>query len=348
MLGFARAWRPTSALLTVSLATTAGMPSAQVSSAPRKATLVTLTVIASRDGQPVSDLTAAEVEVLDNGVSQTIEAFQHVDTITGDSPEPPGDFVLVLDDLGTPPAGTSGAISVGLALLDALGPPDRLAVVNTGPFALIQQLSTDRATSRATIRQFLGQRDNSSSRSEACRRSVVSLGVIEDALKVMAQQPSTRRAMLVVGDSERVYWGEARGQKCSEARKVFDRVVAASSIANVPIYGFDPRAQHAPDLRGRGITQTPAVVAVTKVRRPSETPRGSLGVLARTTGGTVTGAAERSDGAHQFVGETRQYYRVVYRQPEVPRGSRNQFRKVEVRVRRTDVAVRTRERYVPG
>nr|WP_291986142.1 VWA domain-containing protein [Luteitalea sp.] len=324
------------------------MPSAQVSSPPSKATLVMLTVIVSRDGRPVSDLTAAEVEVLDNGVAQTIEAFGHVDTVTGDSPEPPGDFVLVLDDFGTLPAGTSGAVSVGLALLNALGPPDRLSVVNTGPFALIQQLSTVRATSRATIRRFLGQRHSSSSRSEACRRSVVSLGVIEDALKVMAQQPSTRRAMLVVSDSQRVYWGEARGQKCSQARKVFDRVVAASSIANVAIYGVDPGTQHAPDLRGAGITHTPAVGAVTKVRRPSETPSGSLVVLARTTGGTVTSAAEgATDGAHQFVGDTRQYYRVVYRQPEVPRGSRNQFRKVEVRVLRPDVAVRTRELYVP-
>jgi VWFA-related protein len=269
MLGCARAWLASSALLAVSLATTAGMPSAQVSSAPSKATLVTLTVIVSRDGQPVSDLTAAEVEVLDNGVAQTIEAFEHVDTIAGDAPEPPGDFVLVLDDLGTPPGGTSDTVSVGLALLNALGPADRLAVVNTGPFALIQSLSTDRATSRATIRQFLGQRDSSSSRSEACRRSVVSLSVIEDALEVMAQQPSARRAMLVVSDSQRVYWGEARGQKCSEARKVFDRVVAASSIANVPIYGVDPRAQHAQDPRGGAITQTPRVIALTKVRRPS-------------------------------------------------------------------------------
>ncbi len=87
----------------MSLATTAAVPSAQVSSASSEATLVTLTVIVSQEGQPVSDLTAADVEVLDNGVAQAIEAFGHVDTITGDSPEPPGDFVLVLDDLGTPP-----------------------------------------------------------------------------------------------------------------------------------------------------------------------------------------------------------------------------------------------------
>ena len=103
MRGLARAWCRTAALLAMSLATTAAVPSAQVSSASSEATLVTLTVIVSQEGQPVSDLTAADVEVLDNGVAQAIEAFGHVDTITGDSPEPPGDFVLVLDDLGTPP-----------------------------------------------------------------------------------------------------------------------------------------------------------------------------------------------------------------------------------------------------
>ncbi len=326
----------------MSLATTAAIPSAQVSSASSEATLVTLTVIVSREGQPVPDLTAADIVVLDNGVAQPIEAFEYVDTITGDSPEPPGDFVLVLDDLGTPPAGTSGAVLAALALVDALGPHDRLAVVNTGPFPLIQQLSTDRTASRTTIRQFLGQRDSSASRSEACRRSVVSLGVIENALKVMAQQPSTRRAMLVLSDIRRVYWGEVREQKCSEARKVFDRVVAASSVAHVPIYGIDPRAQQA---SAEAVKPHPATVAVTKVRRPSDMPSGSLGALVRMTGGALTDAA---DGPHQLVRDTRQYYRVVYRQPEVPRGSRNQVRQVDVRFRRPDVAVRARQLYPPS
>ena len=103
MLGAIGTWRPTIALLAISLVTTAAIPSAQVPSAASTPTLVTLTVIASREGQPVLDLTAADVEVLDNGFAQPVEAFELVDSISGDSPEPPGDFVLVLDDLGTPP-----------------------------------------------------------------------------------------------------------------------------------------------------------------------------------------------------------------------------------------------------
>lgn len=343
MLGAIGTGRPTIALLAISLVTTAAIPSAQVSSAASKPTLVTLTVIASREGQPVLDLTAADVDVLDNGFAQPVEAFELVDSISGDSPEPPGDFVLVLDDLGTPSAGTSGAVSAGLALVAALGPDDRLTVMNTGPFPLIHGLSTDRTLSRSTIRQFLGQRDSSASRSEACRRSVASLRVIESALKAIADQPSPRRAMLVVNDSRSVYWGERKEQKCSAARKVFDRVVAASSLANVPIYGIDQPPEQASAVRSDTVTPLSAV-AVTKVRRPSDMPSGNLGSLARLTGGTLAALA---DGPHQLVRDTRQYYRLTYRQPEVRRGPGNQLRQVHVRSRRTDVLVRTRERYVP-
>ena len=155
MVGATGPWRPAVALLVISLATGAALPSAQVPSAASKPRLVALTVIASREGQPVSDLTAADVEVLDNGLAQPIEALELVDTISGDSPEPPGDFVLVLDDLGTSSAGTNGAVSAGLALVDALGPDDRLTVMNTGPFPLIHGLSKDRTLSRSTIRQML-------------------------------------------------------------------------------------------------------------------------------------------------------------------------------------------------
>lgn len=278
---------------------------------------------------------------------QAIDAFEYVDTVTGDSPEPPGDFVLVLDDLGTPATGTSGAIAAGLALVDALGPHDRLAVVNTGPFPLIQQLSTDRAASRAMIRQFLGQRDSSASRSEACRRSVVSLGVIENALKVMAQQVSTRRSMLVVSDGERAYWGQAKQEKCSEARKVFDRVVVSAAVAKLPVYGTDPRAPQPSAMQAAPTTPRPEAVASPKVRRPSDMPRGGLGGLAQITGGTLTGpAAGPADAAHQLVRDTRQFYRLVYRQPVLTRSLRNQLRSVEVRVQRIGVSSRARSTWI--
>ena len=123
---------------------------------------------------------------------------------------------------------------------------------------------------------------------------------------------------------------------------MFDRVVAASSVANVPIYGIDHLAQQASAVPSDAVTPRPATVAVTKVRRPSDMPSGSLGALVRMTGGALTDAA---DGPHQLVRDTRQFYRVVYRQPEMSRGSGSRFRQVDVRARRTDVLVRTRERY---
>ena len=47
------------------------------------------------------------------------------------------------------------------------------------------------------------------------------------------------------------------------------------------------------------------------------------------------------------VGDSRQYYRVTYLQPDVSSRNRKEFRQVLVRVRRAGVVVRARERYVP-
>lgn len=346
MRAVVRTSRASSALLVASLLASTAIPAMQVAAAPAEPRHVTLVLIASRDAEPVSDLQPGDIEVFDDGVPQPVAALEYVDTVTGDAPEPPGDFVLVLDDLGTPRSGTGSAIALGLGLVDALGPADRLAIVNTGPFPLTHQLSTDRASARTTVRQFIGQQDTAAkrSRSEACRRSVVSLGVIENALKVIAQQPGSRRAMLVVSDGQRAYWGDAQHERCSEARKVFDRVIAASSVASVPIYATDVPGQQ--EAAPHDADTLPRAAA--RGRRPSGTPRGTLGMLTAATGGTVNGAPRHADSVDQMVRDSRQYYRVTYRQPEMSRGSRKDFRQILVRVRRQGVAVRARELYVPS
>jgi VWFA-related protein len=239
-----------------------------------------------------------------------------VNTITGDEPEQPGDFVLVLDDMSTASEDSGAAITVGLTLVDALGPRDRLAVVNTGPFPLVQQLSTDRAAARQIIRQFLGQKGKSSlasSTAQVCRHTVVTLRVIEKALTVMAQQPVERRAILVVSEGHRAYWADSGRHRCSEARQAFDGIIAASAAANVPIYGVDVRGRqgHAPEFSGAGGPPGAAEYASsareTAASRRAQTLYGNLSTMAMATGGTLT--AERDDlasGVHQLVRDSRQ------------------------------------------
>jgi VWFA-related protein len=342
-------------LVFASLASSAAMPSIQEPPL-RAATLVELSAVVSREGQPVTDLQASEVEVLDNGVPQPIVAFEHVDTITGDKPEQPGDFVLVLDDIGTAPEDASAAITVGLTLADALGPHDRLAIVNTGPFPLVQQLSTDRAAARRLIRQFLGQRGKSTtslSAGQVCRQTVVMLRVVENALKAAAHPPVERAAILVVGEGHRVYWADAGRPKCSQARAVFGRIIAASAATNVPIYGVDVRGPQnpAPQLSGASGPQAAAKhetsMVETAAGRRTGMPYGSLENMATATGGTLTAARnDLASGVHQLVRDSRQYYRIAYAQPEVPKRDRDKPRRLEVRVRRGGVEVRARQRYL--
>jgi VWFA-related protein len=209
-----------------------------------------------------------------------------------------------------------------------------------------RRIAGERASARTTIRQFIGQGDTASSSSgtEACRRSVVGLGVIENALKVMTRQAGLRRAMLVVSDGRRPYWGP-RQEKCSDARKAFDRVVAASAVANVSIYGVDVSGQASADRHGA--TAQILRGEPVRTRRPSDTPSGDLAMLSGITGGTVSAVVDGvAEGVHQLVRDSRQYYRVTYRQREVRSGSRDGFRTIEVRVRRPGVEVRTQTRNV--
>lgn len=311
------------------------------------APLVEVTLVAFRDGHPVTDLQASEVEVRDNGVSHPLVAFTYVDTVTGDTLEPPGHFVLVLDDIGTSHGDTGAAITAGLAFLAALGPEDQLAIENTGPFPLAQAFSTDRPTARQAIRQFLGQRATSrlsSSTREMCRQTVTSLEAIERAVQMLALRPGPRRSVLVVADGRRAYW-DGRRQKCSSARKTVARILAASSAADIPLHGADIGAA-APSEPEKERGQESARPSRDEGRELAGPPN-QLEALVTETGGTyVRDPRDAVSGVHRVVLDTRQYYRVAYVQPAAARRDRNTPRRVEVRVNRPGVDVRARRWYV--
>ena len=349
-----RAPRSSIVLLAAALTALAQMTVAQPSPPGQGRTLVTVSATAWKDGHPVTDLHASEVEVRDAGVPQPLVGFEFVDTIAGEAPEAPGAVVLVLDDLGIAPEDTAGAVTAALALVDALGPADRLAIANPGPFPLTLPLSADKRSARNAIRQFLGQRGKSRlalSNAQACRDTVLLLKTIEDALDGLAGQPGDRRAVLVVSDGGRMFWGGPAKQRCRKAGGMVKRIVSASVTANAPVYGVDVRGardderQPATSRGSRGDAE-PVDVALQKDRVPAA--EGSLDALVSATGGTLNRAADDvTSSPLRLVHDSRQYYRLTYPVPGTRPRDGGAPRRIEVRVHRSGVEVRARQQSVP-
>ena len=170
-------------VIALQVATGAQPPSGTQPTFRTGTTLVEVSAVVTRDGRPVTDLRAVDFTVLDNGKPQPLVAFEFVDlTAKADAPEQRRDFVLVLDDLGIEPKHTVPARDVGAALVAGLGQYDRLAVVNTGPHELVQQLSTDRESARTLLRRFRGQKTGMTSAYQVCHATVVKLKVISNAV----------------------------------------------------------------------------------------------------------------------------------------------------------------------
>jgi VWFA-related protein len=120
-------------------------------------TLVEVSAIVTRDGRPVTDLRPDEVTVLDNGVPQPLVSFEFVNLGQVDGPAQRRDFLVVLDTLHVDPTRTSQMIDTVLALIDRLGPHDRVAVAATGPPDDALDLTTDHEAARAFVRRGRGQ-----------------------------------------------------------------------------------------------------------------------------------------------------------------------------------------------
>lgn len=347
------------ALATVTLVASQAQPPAQPAQPTFRAgtTLIEVSAIVTRDGQPVTDLEAHEVTVRDNGKPQPLVAFEFVDLTTkADRVEHRRDFVIVLDDLGIEPRLTRATKDVALALIDGLGPFDRLAIVNTGPHELVQQLSTDREASRRLLGRLRGQKGSNPSVSlyKTCHDTVVKLRVVSNAARVMGEGPLERRTILVISEGRTIYnVNPASGpDECPEVRAAYDDVVATAALTNTAVYGIDPRGLQgsSPTIvtgAERDIVAAAAMTLQSAGDAHIERYYGSLGLMATSTGGTLTTDRNNlSVDVPTMIRDSRQYYRLVYLQPDVAEDDLNKPRRIDVTVTRRDVDVRARQQYI--
>ncbi len=333
-------------------------------------TVVEVSAIITKDGETVTDIRQDEVVVRDNGAPQELVVFEYVDLLSPADAEASApsavsatpamsrrrDYVLVLDDLHISPRLTKPTMDLAHTLLDMLAPEDRLAIVNTGPHELLQQLSTDREEARRLIARFRGQKPKAVPRSTELEvRTLMVLRALQNVADAVAFDASERRTVVIVSEGQPL---GPSGPKASpldfrNAWDTYEQVVAAASVANVAIYAIDPRGLEAvaPVINVDGNHMAAAIAGGTIQAATSEMLiryYGTLGFLSASTGGTLTVDTNNlAKGLPKMIRDSKQYYRLAYQQPEVAADERTRPRRISVSVTRPDVVVRARTTYLP-
>lgn len=321
--------------------------------------LVEVSAVITSGGQTVADLRREDVEVRDNGVPQELVAFEYVDLTTTTGAAQRRDFVIVLDDLHVEARQTKATQDVALAFIDALGPHDRLAIVNTGPIELVMQFSTNRQQARTLVRKFRGQKGAQSSQQRDANARI-HLQVIRNVARAMEGDPAERRAVLVIGEGHFMEPGTGRpGDPDPRVFEDFNDVVRAAALANVAIYGVNPTGlvvggqlrvagQSRFGATDKDVALTSSVMASQLAEGMSARRHGSVGRLADSTGGILTIDRNALDAdIPRLMQDSRQYYRLAYVQPDVNPADSSKERRIEVKVLREGVDVRSRKAYRP-
>ncbi len=323
-------------------------------------TLIEVSAIVTRDGEPVRGLMIDEVEVYEDGRRQPLVAFEFVDLTTVEGPEQRRDFVLVLDDRHISPPQTRATRDFARTFIDSLGPHDRLAVVNTGSKEFVHQLSTDREESRALVGRVHGELTRFREAAETEFHAHVTFEVLRRVAAVLQRQgPNERRTVVLVSEGHSVLPNDPRDRQDVAVRQAYRAVLRYASTANVAVYAVDPRglmADQPVPVSREPVTDARAAFATSRSGLPTSLAQeladamaarrfGSLGQMAYQTGGLLT--VDRNDlqkDIPRIIQDSRQYYRLVYVQPDAE-GAERRTRRIDVKVSRPGVEVRARREY---
>lgn len=340
----------------VTLAAVSALSAAMWAQAPAQptfrsgTTLVEVSAIVTRDGQPVSDLRADEVRVLDNGVEQPLVAFEFIDLgqVTGAAQR--RDFVVLIDNLHIDPTRTAQTIETALALIDRLGPHDRVAIATTGLPDDPLDFTTEREAARAFVRRVRGQQ---------VRRAVVA-GELELAARAAMERlaniatemrpDSERRSVLLISEGHPTLSQTAETRRGDNSNGYVEllEVIRQAALANVAIYTVDPRGLRAPG-HAAVASRDMSLSIYSSSSAWTDDVQGSLAVLALNTGGIQTRwTNDLTANLDRMVQDSRQYYRMAYAQPDPPAGKKQPgTRAIKVKVSRPGIDVRARQRYAP-
>ena len=251
---------------------------------------VRLDVFASRDGRPLTGLTASDFEVLENGVPQRFE----VESVGG-----PVHAILLLDTSGSVAGERLGHLRAAAhAFVNGLGPEDPATLLT---FSHDVRVASPPSLDRAALHRALD--DARAGGGTALHDALFSALQFAD--------PSRGRGVVLVfsdGD-DRLSWLDAPHLR--EAARRSDASVYAVALAEAPAGQGPNSVAYLPEvtrsqareggLRGR-VGERPTRSLPANVFRPSSTwtPRGELPSLLRDIASDTGGAIWRAEGGAEL------------------------------------------------
>ena len=280
-------------------------------------------------------------------------------------------YLMVLDDVHTDFTRTPRVKAAARRFIEQnFGTNDLAAVVFTGRSEASQDFTNNRQSLIAAIDKFNGRKLRSATiqRIEGARvnpasgnlepgddidqmdRSFRARSVMANIRKLaefMAGVRGRRKAMLLIGEGVDYNIYDATGLLGASASSVLldtQDAIAAATRGNVSIYAIDPRGLSTGDEDLITQSSTVGDANGSAIQSELRLSQDSLRVLASSTGGFA--AVNRNDlnGAFdRIVAENSSYYMFGYYSANERRDGR--FRKIEVRVKRPGLRVRSRSGY---
>ena len=290
--------------------------------------------VADAKGRPITNLTAADFAVYEDGAPQQITSFEPVTT--------PFSLVVLLDLSGSTLSFRTTLKQAAVRFLDALDPRDRVAVIT---FNSESRTLVDFTTDRRKIAYAIQIAEGRTPRSEV-------YDALRYSLRQLARENNRRRAIVIMTDGQdtslarldRLRVGNAattvepRPAVKAESTPALAAVLDAADLQGVTVY---PLALPSGDLK-RVREPTPTQVAVyTAARERLET-------LSNRTGGRLHDIRRLEDMGRLYAevaADMRTLYTISY-QPSANGVARGTWRPIRIGVpSRPELLARTREGY---
>ena len=336
--------------------------------------------VTDEKGRHVTDLDAADFEVLQDSRPQRIAAFQYVPAgaaprlfdgkaaaatalETAPSTPPTRDAIrrtiaIVVDDLNLSFESISRVRAALRRFIDQqMGPGDLVAILRTAAgMGALQQFTTDRRALHAAadrVRWTMMGRISSFGASELDERleplekevfAAGTLGAIQYVIRGIEQLPG-RKAVLLMSDGFRLTDADMKyGRVLDMMRAVAD----SASRAGVVVYGIDLRGlvSTAPTTSEGSAPPGPGQLARTQA--DLREAKDSLELLSHETGGfLVADKNDISGGIGRILEDQQGFYLLGYVPPDGTfSASDPRFHSLTVRMKRTNLRVRSRRGFV--
>ena len=281
-------------------------------------------------------------------------------------------YLIVLDDMHTDVTRTPRVKAAARRFIEeSFGENDLAAVVYTGGRAEdSQDFTNNRRLLLAAIDKFTGRKMRSATlerldnlrvldgvvtagddpaQLERAFRARSTMEAIRKLAEFMAGVRGRRKAMLLIGEGVDYNIHDVMGLAGNTASAVLmdtQDAIAAATRGNVTIYAIDPRglATGSAELIETATTLPEQGVGLDSLQSELRLSQDSLRVLAASTGGFAAVNQNDFDNAFdRIVAENSSYYLLGYYSSNERRDGR--FRRIEVRVRRPGLRVRSRNGY---